>query len=506
MLKLPVLQGDCARDARPLAELEDGLIALASDLAAAEAEWLLMLAEFDRREGWAGHGVVSCAHWLSWRCGFSLSAAHDKVRVARALDGLPMTTEAFVRGELSYSRARAISRVATAENEGELVELARHSTGAQLERVVRAMSGVVKADEVKERSFHRSVSWHWEEDGSLRLNARLDPVEGAAVINAIEAAQAAEWNAVAAKSSPEGHAEASVGQPAEPGDRDDSPQPTEPTTDLVPELLTEPAAEQATAPVIEPLETMECPRGDAADAARESRVDAFVRVAESYLGSSGTVNGGDVYQVVVHLRPDGSAHLDDGPAVAPETALRLSCDPSFYCVHEDSDGNVLDIGRRTRAIPPPIRRALRQRDECCRFPGCWRRRRLDAHHVRHWGRGGRTMVVNLVLLCRRHHGLVHEGGFGVTMTAGQPAFSRPDGSALPHVPGRALSTKVPAQWHRADVRADAVASKWLGEPLDLGYVVAGLVRDRSQERPATVSRHHDGSEGTRCDSGVVPPL
>src|SRR4051812_17575193 len=120
MLKLPVLQGKPAADVTPLPELETGIIALASDLAAAEGVWLLMVAEFDRREGWAGHGVVSCAHWLSWRCGFSLSASRDKVRVARALANLPVTAEAIQRGELSYSRARAITRVATPENEVEL--------------------------------------------------------------------------------------------------------------------------------------------------------------------------------------------------------------------------------------------------------------------------------------------------------------------------------------------------------------------------------------------------
>src|SRR4051794_18338702 len=301
-------------DTASLPELESGIIELASDIAAAEAVWLSMIAAFDVREGWAGHGVVSCAHWLSWRCGLSLPTAHEKVRVSRALTNLPTTTAAFEKGELSYSRARAITRVATPENEVELVDLARHSTGAQLERVVRAMSGVLKADEVKERSFHRSVSWHWEEDGSLRLNARLDPIEGAAVINAIEAAQAADWNAAATKPSQEASADpTNEGEPADSDESSEvSSEPGEPIAEPQ-EPSTEPQE-----PSTEPLETMECPRGDAADAARESRVDAFVRVAESYVASSGTASGGDVYQVVVHVREDGSAHVEDGPAVPPE--------------------------------------------------------------------------------------------------------------------------------------------------------------------------------------------
>ncbi|BEP15701.1 HNH endonuclease signature motif containing protein [Acidothermaceae bacterium B102] len=462
----------------PMPELESGIIKLGSDIAAAEAVWLSMIAAFDLREGWAGHGVVSCAHWLSWRCGLALPAAHEKVRVARALTQLPATSASFEKGELSYSRARAITRVATPENETELVELARHTTGAQLERVVRAMSGVVKAEEVKERSFRRQVSWHWEEDGSLRLTARLDPVEGAAVINAIEAAQAADPKP-AADAAVEGAEPARGPEDAERQDQVEAAEATE---------VTEP---------VEPLETMECPQGDAADAARESRVDAFVAIAESYIASSGQSTGADVYQVVVHLREDGTAHLDNGPAVPSETFLRISCDATFYCLHEDPDGNVMDVGRRTRAITPPLHRGLRQRDGSCRFPGCGRRRRLHAHHVRHWARGGRTMLVNLVYLCPRHHVLVHEGAFGVTMTAGQPVFTRPDGSVIPEGPAEISATNIPAQWHRADVLTTAVDTQWAGESLDLGYVVAGLVRDRSNEGPARVSRHHDGSEGTR---------
>src|SRR4051794_31303123 len=250
-------------DTASLPELESGIIELASDIAAAEAVWLSMIAAFDVREGWAGHGVVSCAHWLSWRCGLSLPTAHEKVRVSRALTNLPTTTAAFEKGELSYSRARAITRVATPETEAELVELARHSTGAQLERVVRAMSGVLKADEVKERSFHRSVSWHWEEDGSLRLNARLDPIEGAAVINAIEAAQAADWNA---KTKPSSDGETEVATTPEPGEND-GPAEDElgESTSASSAVTTEPPAtsaellEASTEPLetsAEPLETM----------------------------------------------------------------------------------------------------------------------------------------------------------------------------------------------------------------------------------------------------------
>ena len=163
---------------RPLPELEADLLALASDLAAAECRWLQMVEEFDRREGWAGFGVVSCAHWLSWRCGLSLTTAHEKVRVARALRTLPKVVAAFESGELSYARTRAIVRAATAENEEQLVELARNSTGAQLEKIVRATVGVRKLDEVKERAAQCYVHSHWEDDGSPWIGALKEQATG----------------------------------------------------------------------------------------------------------------------------------------------------------------------------------------------------------------------------------------------------------------------------------------------------------------------------------------
>ncbi|MDX6228167.1 MAG: hypothetical protein QOI76_1557 [Frankiales bacterium] len=131
MAQVPVNKEDSNTPETPLPQLEADLLALASDLAAAECRWLHMLAEFDRREGWAGVGVVSCAHWLSWRCGLSLTAAREKLRVARALVHLPKVSESFEKGELSYSRARAIVRAANPDNEQLLVDIARHSTGAR---------------------------------------------------------------------------------------------------------------------------------------------------------------------------------------------------------------------------------------------------------------------------------------------------------------------------------------------------------------------------------------
>jgi Domain of unknown function (DUF222) len=427
----------------PLPELEANLVALASDLAAAEGRWLLMVAEFDRREGWAGIGVLSCAHWLSWRLGLGLVTAREKVRVARALADLPKTAAAFQKGELSYCRTRAIVRAATPENEENLIEIARNSTGAQLERIMRSTAQVQRIEAGVPRVRERSVNWHWDDDGSLVFRARLDPEEGAALLNALEAARLPDPPADAVVVT------ASIG---------DGP----------------PPAEAATPPVTAPPVTT-------VEEWAESRVDALVAIAEAFIGNQAPVSGADVYQVVVHVRDDAAPHVEDGPPLPVETALRLACDSTVYCVHQNAKGDVLNIGRRSRKIPWALRRALKLLDGGCRFPACTRRRRVDGHHVRHWTRGGPTALANLLLLCRRHHGLVHEGGFGLTMTSdGRAIFTRPDGTVLAENPEPEQSTKAPDQWHDVPVSPGAIETRWAGDRLRQGYVVAGIVQQRKR--------------------------
>jgi len=113
-----------------LEQLEREICQLAGHLAAATCRWLLLVAEFDRRLGWAEWGVRSCAQWLSWRCSIGLVAAREHVRVGRSLAELPLVRAAFATGELSYCKVRAITRIATPELEANLMELARHATGA----------------------------------------------------------------------------------------------------------------------------------------------------------------------------------------------------------------------------------------------------------------------------------------------------------------------------------------------------------------------------------------
>ena len=146
----------------------------------------------------------------------------------------------------------------------------------------------------------------------------------------------------------------------------------------------------------------------------------------------------DRYQVVLHvsaetLTDDGGdlSHIEDGPGVSAETSRRICCDAGISVLTEDENGNTLNIGRKSRLIPPPMRRALRARDEGCRFPGCTHKHFIDGHHIEHWGQGGETSLANLVQLCRCHHRLVHEGGFSCEKnSAGKIEFRDPNGRLI----------------------------------------------------------------------------
>src|SRR5438876_961315 len=118
-------------DELPTERLEAEITEFAAHLAAAECRWLELVAEYDRRRAYETWGCISCAYWLNWKCGLDMRSARDKVRVARALEGLPVVRSAFTAGRLSYSKVRAITRVATPGTEAGLVMLAEHATGAQ---------------------------------------------------------------------------------------------------------------------------------------------------------------------------------------------------------------------------------------------------------------------------------------------------------------------------------------------------------------------------------------
>ena len=171
----------------PLERLETQICELAGHLAAATCRFLVLLADFDARRGWAGWEMNSCAQWLSWKCQMASGAAREHVRVARALRDLPVIRAGFGAGRLSYAKVRALTRIATPENEAGLAELAGPMTGSQLERFARAHRQVTSADDAAAR-VRRRLAWRFEEDGSLAGTFRLPPLAGAVLLKALRAA------------------------------------------------------------------------------------------------------------------------------------------------------------------------------------------------------------------------------------------------------------------------------------------------------------------------------
>jgi hypothetical protein len=357
-----------------LGDLGDRICAGAVRLAAATAAWLLLVAEFDEREGWGGVGITSCAHWLAWKCSLTPGTARQHVRVARAMRRLPAVTAAFTAGELSYSKVRALTRVAEPGTEAELVEFARHATASQVERTVRAWrrSDDVDAGRVADR---RRFSWWIEDDGMVTVQIRMEPEPGAQFLAAIESL--AERDARRERAARK-RAAAEGGLPAAP-EAADGVETLPVTTERRCRALTQLAAA-------------------AADADRRAgdppRREVVVVVDAAVLADDEAA---------------GRAHLEGGPALSPTQARRLACDAAITAVVTEG-GEVLAQGRARRYATRAQRRALLVRDGGCARPGCEETRieRLHAHHLRHWLHGGRTDVSNMVLLCDVDHGLAHD--------------------------------------------------------------------------------------------------
>ena len=181
----------CEEPALTLRELEAQITELAGHLNAAHYRWLCLIAEFDRREGgWSDGATPSCAHWLNWQCGIDLGAAREKVRVAHALEKLPRIGAAMARGELSYSKVRALTRVASGQTEEYLLNIALHGTAAHVEKLVRQYRRAQEAEELSREARQqatRTVTYFYDEDGSLILKGRLPAEIGALVIKALDA-------------------------------------------------------------------------------------------------------------------------------------------------------------------------------------------------------------------------------------------------------------------------------------------------------------------------------
>jgi len=364
-------------------DLVDEITELAGHLNAANARFLALIAELDRRKAWGEWGVKSCAHWLNWKCGINLGAAREKLRTAHALEGLPKIRAAMAAGRVSYAKVRAMTRIADAANEDYLLNIALCGTAQHVEKTVRSYRRAKESQELSREAQQQRRQCLWlftEPDGSIRIHGRLPAEVGELFKRALQLAE------------------------------DSLPIPKSVSAETFSE---ENRRRHAKRPV-----------------------EALGLIAESFLAQGPQdVSGADRQQIVVHvdaqtLRHDheGRCEFEGGPSMAAETVRRLACDASLIAMIENEQGEPLNVGRKTRTIPPAIRRALNARDKGCRFPGCTFLRYVDGHHIRHWVHGGETSLANLVTLCRFHHRLVHEGKVEIQrLDDGAFRFLRPNG-------------------------------------------------------------------------------
>jgi len=178
-------------DPDPIRTLEDRILALAAQLDAATFRLLDLVAEFDRRRGYELGGHPSTAHWLAARAGFGMNAARERVRTARALEELPLVSAKMASGQLSYAKARALTRIATPGDEAELVELSLDRSAAEVERMVRGWRlGSVRDEKAREelRYQSRTLTIVPDLDGMYRVRGVLTPEQAAMVMRGIDAA------------------------------------------------------------------------------------------------------------------------------------------------------------------------------------------------------------------------------------------------------------------------------------------------------------------------------
>jgi hypothetical protein len=467
-----------------LDEIEDGLRGLAAQLAAGECDFLMLLAEFDRRDGWGGWGMRSAAHWLSLHCGMRLGAARERVRVARALPRLPLVRAAFAEGRLSYCKVRALTRVATPVTEPELVEVALAATGAQVEQVVKHWRTTLVAEMSASSQLRRCLRRREDADGSVVYTLRVAPEDAAVIDAAIEGARHVVLDET-------GHA---VETPEE--------------TSLAAQLSDEPPIARAGA-------------------------DAFVLIAESFIAADALVGRAPV-EVVIHADVEALAHVvrpsrptapseagvsvaqraaalrppgcrtDTGGPLSAGTVLRLLCGSSTR-VMVSAAGNPLYLGRSARHASHRQRRALKARDGCCRFPGCTQTKRLIPHHVSWWSHGGDTDLDNLVLLCPAHHRAVHEVGYTIeALGQGRFLFHRPDGGLLPETgpPVDLRNASLPLR----PVDSSTFGPTWAGERLDINQLVQALAANTINAAAHNLLSVPDGERAATLRESAGWPL
>ena len=422
-------------------ELESMLRSTAAELAAGTHRFLLLVGEMDRRRVWMEWECRSAAHWLSWHCGIGLTAAREQVRVARRLAALPEVADALARGSISYSKVRAITRVATPESAADLLQIAEHSTAEQLERICAALRrhGDIFAEEAAVRAHEFDaearayVRYHRNDHGELVGSFRLPPEAGAVFIEALTA--------------------------NDDGDLDEE-------------------HGRRMARSLESIALTSLAGSDASGGAPRSQPEVIVHVDLAALGALAAA--GDAGPSDGNGSPGerrSPARTTRGTRLSASAVARIIGDSGIRFVADLVDGTQLDLGRHSRTITPALFRALLARDQHCRFPGCATRRHLHGHHIVWWIHGGATDLSNLVLLCRKHHHAIHDRAWTCTGTAADLHFLRPDGQEITNrvaLPGHPRETVERAYRRRFHQVADSPGGHWQGDRIDWDCLFAAL--------------------------------
>ncbi len=331
------------------------------------------------------------------------------------------------------------------------------STVRHVETLVRHYRRAHEAEELSrdaQQRANRAVGYYYDHDGCMVLKARLPAEVGALFLKALDAAV-------------KEHDEFMAGN-----------------------LTVDVSAETQRNAVSKPSETK--------PNIRVRRADALGLMAESFLThGADEMNGGDRNQIIVHVSAEtlsekaaGCCEIEHGPSVSAETCRRLACDASVVGIVENESGDPLNVGRKTRTISAPLRRALNARDKGCRFPGCINKRFIDGHHVHHWANGGETKLSNLVSLCRFHHHAVHEGGVQIIiLDDGAFRFVKQNGDTFDSIadgftqPLSDWSEIVEKNGDRGiQIDNKTAVTRWCGETMDYGLGIQVLLQQHNRAK------------------------
>jgi hypothetical protein len=360
-----------------VSDIGNRLQALTQDINSLNADRLELLVRYDELEGWKSSGTKNCAAWMNLELGISIKLSWEYLRVGKQLRLLPTTRALFRAGKLSWSKVRLMTRVADADNEKTLCHSALDASVSEVQQLCCGYrwkddkndgAGESEKDRALKQHESRSLTWWQDSGGSTCIKLALPPEVAQAFLNSVEHS----LNRI----------DASESQP----------------TDLDSTIS-------------------------------QRRADAAVLMAESSLQNAGqSIATADRYQVIVSVdksalqtpekRPTIAGSASTSP-IARDTARRIACDCSVS-TNTTSNGEPVDIGRKSRIWPTAMARAIKERDQHCQFPGCSQTQHLQIHHIKHWADGGATRVENGVCMCSSCHVKVHEGGYKIQRVENNP--------------------------------------------------------------------------------------